>query len=660
MIPVIKGRAANSLAALVILLFLGLLAGAPGLSFPVRPLLRHGVALLWWPVLLAGALGQGLALRRLLLPRGEEGPLAGVFLAAGAGLGLLALETFLLGVLGAFRPWTLTLLALCSLGASLPVLRRWAREEGGILKGEALEGWREGRVPLTMTGLPILLAFAYSLVPVTAYDTLSYHLEVPARFLQAGGVVRVPENFYSNLPQLGEMLYTLALGLAGSDLAQLLHLTFFLLTLGLAWTWARRFFGGTAAAWGTALTASIPPFLIEVPFAGVDWPAAFFTLAAVFLLAAAGRGRGRMVVAGFFAGCAAGTKSPALATAILAPLASGVLVDLWDRGSPGKTLRAWAVFLAAALAAAAPWYLKNVVFTGDPFYPLFSRFPGGPQGFATLMADMRAVSLVASDLWGWALVPFRFVYDHAAFQLGTGVGMLNLALLPALAALRGNWRGRRFLVFWLFFALAAWYASFRIGRFTIPQWTVFSLFLGAGLAALLASAGRVRSILTAVVVAGMLVDAAVVVGVNVFVFHDTEAALGIEPPEAYLARSLPCYEAVSFLNRMEPPCGKVLFVGETRGFRAGFPREVPSYVMPNRLVEMARAGKTPREMAEELARAGFTHLLVNPAELRRIGKDFPLLRLDDETMETLERFCAERTRELFTANGVTVLEVTGG
>jgi hypothetical protein len=655
-----KGNVADRLAAFVILLFLGLLAGAPGLSFPVRPLLWHGVALLWWPVLLTGALGQGLALRRLLHPRSKEGAMAGLFLAGTAGLGLLALETFLLGVLGAFRPWILALLALGSLGAALAVLRRWVREEGSDLVREAREGWGEGRIPLALTGLLVLLAFFHVLVPTTFFDALAYHLEVPARFLQAGGVCPIPENSYAAVPLLQWMLNTLALGLAGGVLAQLVHFSFFLLALGLAWSWSRRILGGAAAAWGTVLIAALPPFLVETAHAGTDWPTACFTLAAVFLLAGDAREPGRMALAGICAGCAAGTKYPALATAFLAPLAAGVLTDLWGRKPARETIRTWAVFLAAAMAAAAPWYLLNLVFTGDPFYPLFSLLPAVPGGGATLMADMRAVYPAWSDAWTWILVPWRFVYSFSDFALGTGVGVLPLALLPALFALRGRWRGSRFLALWMALASCAWYASFRIGRFTIPQWTVVCIFLGAGLAALLAAAGKARRPLAAAVIAGVLVNAAVFLGVNGFAFHNTLAVLGIEDPERHLESNYEPYAAIRFLNRMEPPPGKVLFVGETRAFHSGFPREVPSYVMPNRLVEMARAGKTPGEMAEGLARAGVTHLLVSPAEMRRIGEDFPLLRVDGGAMETLERFYAGRTRKLFTANGVSVLEVIGG
>jgi hypothetical protein len=655
----VRERILPGAAALLVLLLLAL---AREVVFPVRALFAHLPALLWWAVLAAAAWAQGRLLLRALAGGDEDpaGTLAPV-LSLGLGLGALALEAFALAALGAFTPPALTLLVAGSAAGGASLLARRMRAGAPAMHAAPSQG---SLLPWAITALAALLLLPFALLPPRAFDALSYHLELPARFLAAGRLLPLPETVYSSVPLLPEMLYGIGLALEGTALTGLVGFSFFLLTLGLVACWGGREFGKGGGAWAAAILATIPLGMMEVPARGSDWPACFFTLAAVMLLAKKGLSPRGALTAGVLAGLAAGCKHPALAFAILAPPVALVLCALLQgRRPPYKT---GAVFLAAAACTALPWYLKNAIMTGDPFYPLFSHLS---QGGSVFTAPLQAGML--PRLAGAALAPLRAVFDPPAHNGSATLGVLPLALIPLLF-LRGEGKegtaegegreDRAFLPVWAFLCFLGWAATFAISRYALPLLAAAALPLGAALARALAGAlPPVRVLLAATVALAAAANLGTFLALAQWVDGSVGAALGTQSPQRWLRETHPPYAALEYLNRLDPPPGKVLFVGEMRGFYARFPREVPSNGAPNRLLEAARRGSSPADMRRELSAAGFTHLLLNPAEWERMARSTsPGWALPDAGRGDLERFLREESREVFSFAGVSVRELRGG
>ena len=76
------------------------------------------------------------------------------------------------------------------------------------------------------------------------------------------------------------------------------------------------------------------------------------------------------------------------------------------------------------------------------------------------------------------------------------------------------------------------------------------------------------------------------------------------------------------------------------------------------LVEIMRQGLTKEEMKRELVQAGFSHILFNPFEMRRLGGKSPFLRLNGEEESILEEFFSSRARLVFEDRGVYVFDIT--
>jgi len=641
------------IAAVLIALFL---IGGKEVLIPVRAILWHLPALLWWVVVAAACLGQGALIYNAVF-RDNSGISPGMTLAVmtGLGLGALSLETLFLSAFMLMTQAYLTALVLFILVVSFLVCRKTVQDTLTLAAREALDQTREAKLPLTALFIVLIIVLPLVLVPNRAFDALSYHLEVPMRYLQAGGIVNIPENIYSYSPLLTQMLYGLALGLQGVDLAGLMYYLFFLLTLWVVWRGGAQLFTNAGAAWASAFLALTPVFLMEVPQAGADWSMTFFIVTALMLLAGGGREPGRMILAGLLAGMAAGCRHQAIGYGIVLLLAAGFITDMFSKRK--GTFRAWSVFTGASLITAGPWYIKNFLQTGDPIYPLFSSLLGrldyGP-GFVDGLVGARPVHL----LWSWMLVPYQAVFEPLSLSMTASVGVLPLALIPVLPSLRRRGSGNAFLLLWVVMSFAAWHLTFRTFRYSMPIMVVIYLWLGAAMAFSSKGSGRAQNALKLTVCLALLVNIGVFIGLSDYVNRSVGAALGTKSPGRYLTTTYEVFPAIDFLNQLSPLPGKVLFLGEMRGFYSLFPREVPSHNASNRLLSMIREGRSSGEIRDRLRQAGFTHVLLNPAEYERmvnVNRNAPLWQLDPLQKEVLGAFLKDHTDEIFTQNGISVV-----
>jgi hypothetical protein len=548
----------------------------------------------------------------------------------------------------------LTLLVLVALPVSLYTGRAAVTEVLAGVTREISDNVREAALPLGVAITTAVAVFPLVMVPNRAFDALSYHLEVPLRFLQAGSIVNIPENTYSYSPLLTQMLYGLGLGLEGPDLAGLLYYSFFLLTLWTIWRGGEKLFGNNGSAWAAALLALTPVFLIEVPQAGADWSMTFFIVSALLLVADGGRDTRRMVLAGILAGMAAGCRHQGLGYAVILIPVAGFSLDLLRKRT--GSIRSWSVFMVAAFASGGPWYVKNLIQTGDPIYPLLTSLTGGlpyKVGFVDGLVGSKPFYL----LWSWILVPYQSAFDPMSLSMTASVGILPLALVLLLPGLKKQRAGSGFLLLWIVLSFAAWHLTFRTFRYVMPVVTLGYLWLGAALAQSLSGAGVKERVLKFAVCLALVINGGIFLGLTGYVNRSVAPALGTISPERYIYETYETYPAIDYLNRLEHPPGRVLFLGEMRGFYSNFPREVSSHNAPNRLFEMVRSGKVPAYITGELRSAGFTHILFNPAEWERMAynnRSAPLWLLNDSEKAAVFSFLRDRTDLVFNSNGVSV------
>ena len=365
------------------------------------PLAHLGDLLLIGGALLFAHAFGATALRALRLPgNGAEG----AAIALTLGLGLWAYGALALGLVGLYRP--LVLLGGTLLSALL--LRKEIGRSAGDLISWAKACYQQRPVPIRgvpaiilLLGFAGIVALVGALAPPHHWDPLTYHLTSPQHFLLTGRVAPVPGVEFSNTPLTTELLYGIGLAAGSDTFAQLLHLSYAMITAVAIWGLARRFSDQVAAWLAVALFFSTPQVLVWARIANNDLAFGCFVMLMVVAALRAEAPAGRrnealrwLALAGVFAGLALGTKYQAVY--IVATMGVLITLDGWwmhrstvsGRARLGSALSQAATFGLIAALVGSPWYLKNWLLLDNPIWPTIF----GGRGISPLAASSCATS----------------------------------------------------------------------------------------------------------------------------------------------------------------------------------------------------------------------------------------------------------------------------
>jgi len=339
---------------------------------------------------------------------------------------LVGLALGSLGVLG-LAPYLMTFAIGCAATLALP------RPPAAAMSTPRIQ------IPIAMIVIP-LLAFivAVGLVqsPLTLYDSVSYHLVFPARWLQDHRLSIVPTPFsdpaQAYQPANGELFFLwLMLPFHGDFAARIGQLPFLLLSAVALYAIARRCGARPDhAAYSPLFFLLARPVVEQAVGADVDviCAATFVTSLYLGLVAIESDARRDWILWGVSVGLFLGTKY--LALVYVALLLALPLVR-------GPRLRAlWAI--PGLLVFAGPWYARNWLVAGSPIYPASLKVLGMVVGHGAFTREAMNNSVFhVTDL---RLLPA--IVAHA-FGAPTALVWLPCASvgLAALAAGRRWWPG---------------------------------------------------------------------------------------------------------------------------------------------------------------------------------------------------------------------------
>lgn len=557
----------------------------------------------------------------LCLPRSRAWP---PFTAAGVGLAAWALAGFGLAAAGLcpasiLRPLSLILTALG--------LWRGRRALRDLFRPQTLEGMSPMAWACVLCGAFYLVT---TLVPETFYDALVYHLAAPQAWLAAGRMTDMPDIHLWRLPGMMQPLYLWALAWSDDRLCKILNVGIALLAAGHLGRWAADRWDKKTGHWAALLFLSAPLVGVNVWSCANDVPAGFFAFLALTLWLASWKegsvDRTSVLLAGFFFGAAAAMKSTAL---FAAPY---FLFDALRRARAGghrNALTALALFGAGAMAPLLPWWIRAVVWTGNPFFPQAAGLLGGdaPNNLALLDGwhveaagegglFSRCLSLVRESLRGIEAGRFGFLGP-------TLLMLLPLAFFFRPGPLPGALAGYAFIA----------YAAFTVVtgrlRYYLPHMPPLFALAALGLTDYAAGASadklgrKLARALTALVAAATALNLVWMALVFQRFNQGWPVVWGAQSAADYLRTEHigvyghPSQGAFDWL-KAKGAAGKVFVVGDARTFRSPLPAaasgafNVPAY---------ARWSGTPPDAAaltKRLRDEGFTYLLINLAEMRRI------------------------------------------
>jgi len=485
----------------------------------------------WAPAAyLLGAIGWGLGFRHWIVGRDAGANSASV--AAGVGIAASLTVTHGLGVLGLLHPWSSWVWT--GLGLVLLVIAFDRSRKSGVWSGVSVLGdrWCVRLLAVGSAGLGIMLS-ASAMVPGAqwdseygGYDSLSYHLQLPAEWLDAGRIGPSEHNVYSYLPGYMESatvhMASLSLteerdptgvsGLAsgGADGAVAPGLLALGMAIVAAWMvgrfavalLARCGVGGIPAARGGCAGAAL---VMLTPWVQVVGSMAYnetgvMALGGAALLASVMGGLSptrRGVLVAVLMGGAAGCKPTAVL--FLAP-ACAVLMA-WCAPK-----RAWAPMFALGAVVGvlmlAPWLARNAAHGGNPVFPqaigLFgsahwtqeqgATYRGG-HSYDGSVAD-RALMLVRPDPDASPTAPAVSRWrglTNPQWALTPWLGLLSCA---GLLTRKATHKAGAVLLAGIGLGLGAWVAATHLqSRFLVPLVPLLAAGFGVGIGVLANSTG---------------------------------------------------------------------------------------------------------------------------------------------------------------------------
>ena len=443
------------------------------------------------------------------------------------------------------------------------------------------------------------------LLPPYFYDALVYHLGLPWTWLANRTFAIVPHNLFSDFPAAAPTIFLLPVAAGLPEAAAGLHwATFVVALVALArlagklgagryrWVAPALLVGCWHATWIASVAAADQLVLLGI------------IVMTDHLVAGEEPRRTRIVGAGLAFGLAVAAKYTAAvpAAAVLAAAAVAAFAVSWWAGVVG-------------VAASSFWWVRNLVVTGNPVFPLGWALFGG-RGWSAA-ADQRYLALVREGVGGAASIPAGLAHLVAPPD---GLGWWVLAVLPLVAfALGGKGAGRerRLVALAALLALAGWLVTSQTTRYALPLAALIAALAAAGLGRMAPrSAGLALAALGVTVALGVLSLAGFLFGV----LHVGRVWSGAESAEAWrhsatLDDPLPAYRRCAALPRQ----ARLLVVGEGRSWGCPRPHQVSSPYDEQLAQEVVENSASASAAAQQLRAAGFTDLVINWGEVARLG-----------------------------------------
>lgn len=369
---------------------------------------------------LAGGIGMLTSIRKWDVP-----PLAQAVLTCTFGLGVLGIAVLIFAsTIGAnFSLWTISLVAGIFLRKQIMAWWHFWRAQNHF--------WRNANsfrlIVFLLTALILGSQLLEALAPPLQFDALTYHLTLPAFYLQAGRIVYSPENIFWGMPQQTEMIYMLSMSLGGLEAATVLGWCVGVLTLiGLA-DFVKSIYVSHTAEVAIAVLLAGSGFTSSLSSGYVEWMSILLGLCILISLNQWLKdGKISTVgLTGAFAGMALNIKY----TNGIIFIASFLVILIFHKRDPLKVLLFSLLgFGSVAILIMLPWMIKNFLAVANPFYPLF--VPSG--GMDAILRNFYEFKPVSQDWTRLVLLPWQSTVlgIDGGEGFSSSIGPLLLGLAP--------------------------------------------------------------------------------------------------------------------------------------------------------------------------------------------------------------------------------------
>ena len=482
---------------------------------------------------------------------------------------------------------------------------------------ESLRGLSLSRGAVLTIAAGVLLApfLLLPLYPPATFDSTMYHLPYAKAFAASGGMPFLPDLRFPVFPQLMEALFAGMLLFADDTATQLLQVLATLLTAGLVLVWGREAFGRAAGWLAAGIYLGNPLVTYFAGTAYVEPGLSLFATAALFAFRRWRRSSKPvwLDLAAVFAASAAATKYLGL----FFVLAIGLIL-LFTPAPPGRARHALR-FAAIASAFLLPCYGRIFLLTGNPVFPYFSRLFGASAWDLSRLepGTISPVSVLT--------LPWDLVFRRETFGWHPPISPAYLLALPLMLFAAARARGiRRLLLLAAAYVLPALTLP-RDPRYFLP---ILPLLSVAAAGALLVLPFLRRPVLAAAASVFLLLPGWLYVARHIR--HLGPLPVTAEQRHGFLARRLPVYPAIQYLNRTRGGsyCLYAFYAENMPYFAEG--RFLGDWFGPASFEKTLAASATPEALHRKLRALGADHLLL-------VEGRAPPIRIEDPGFQKLFR-----------------------
>jgi hypothetical protein len=566
--------------------------------------------------LLAYIYGRQLTRRTIYASLAEQ-----VSVSLALGLGVITYLIFFVGLVGLLYKSVVLLTLLTGALLCYPTWREWLRAARGQLAKARASGGRKwatlGGAGLVLVVLAPLLALP--LYPPTSFDATSYHLTLAKTYVLHHKIIVTPYLRFQVFPMINEMGFTLALLLYDDILAHLFQLLCLSALVGAVYAFGQRYFSARAGVWAAALLLASPMVLWCGSNGYIDISLLLFLTVAVYSFANWYQSGARhwLVLTGVFFGCAAGVKYTAFVFLGLVGLAC------LYKAVRARDFSAPFILSMVALAVAAPWYIRNYVYTHNPLFPFLPELFGyswwSAEDVHGVMQDLRETHGVGRSPRALLSLPWHLLFNQGLFSAEAPWSPLYVLALPLTIVWAFKHSRVRWLLALCFSYTVFWFYAGQILRYLLPVLPFLSLATAAALDGLLLRLRPAKSWPHAKWLVGGGAFILAFSGWFYSVAHWYEQGpfpVTRAQRDVYLSKHLPSYPAYRLLNSLKQPNVRLYsfhdenmtyFVnGETMGDWFG----------PARYARLLPHMTRGAALYDELKKLGVNYLLINSARFK--------------------------------------------
>ena len=287
----------------------------------------------------------------------------------------------------------------------------------------------------------------------------------------------------------------------------------------------------------------------------------------------------------------------------------------------------------------APWWIRNYLYSGNPFLPLLMQFLGGEDRVnwdpnrAMLFNSYVKNFGMGRGLADLVLLPYNLTFkaESHSYNFDGQIGIVFFVLIPALIA--GLWKLRpaRWIDLSVCFTvlICFWFVYFQYVRFLAPAFTALTLLGVAGLEKITRPTSGDGSLLRWL---GQIMLCVVACGVlfNLYLIGDiwqkkapAKYVTGQETREEYLTRNIPPYPMYQAMNALDPEAKVFLVFMRNLGFLAERSFHSDSIYEAHTLQKILAQDASADGVRRQLQSLGITHLMLDRSYVFGKGAAIP-------------------------------------